>query len=163
MHVGIANPRWRGKRSRRMRNLQFYVSDKRPTTEIIITNTIYIMLGVDSPIYHTHVPSFPVCIFYMPKLTISPLVHVCVSKHWDGQNTCLQFLPPDLRVLLMVPIFNKKMHIKLWSCASLDYLWFVQDSWPVSMPIGSVYSATRVLWLPHTPTSTPGPPFTNMV
>ena len=33
MHVGIANPRWRGKRSRhsrRMRNPQFYVSGKRP-------------------------------------------------------------------------------------------------------------------------------------
>ena len=33
MHVGITNPRWRGKRSRhsrRMRNPQFYVSDKRP-------------------------------------------------------------------------------------------------------------------------------------
>ena len=33
MHVGIANPRWRGKRSqhsRRMHNPQFYVSDKRP-------------------------------------------------------------------------------------------------------------------------------------
>ena len=32
MHVGIANPRWRGKRtrhSRRMRNPQFYVSGKR--------------------------------------------------------------------------------------------------------------------------------------
>ena len=33
MHVGIANPRWRGKRSRhswRMRNLQYYVCGKRP-------------------------------------------------------------------------------------------------------------------------------------
>ena len=33
MHAGIANPRWRGKRSRkfrRMRNPQFYVSCKRP-------------------------------------------------------------------------------------------------------------------------------------
>ena len=33
MHVGIATPWWRGKRSqhsRRMRNLQFYVSGKRP-------------------------------------------------------------------------------------------------------------------------------------
>ena len=33
MHVGIANPRWRGKcswHSWRMRNLQFYVSGKRP-------------------------------------------------------------------------------------------------------------------------------------
>ena len=32
MHDGIANPRWRGKRSRhsrRMRNPQFYISDKR--------------------------------------------------------------------------------------------------------------------------------------
>ena len=32
MHVGIANPRWRGKRSRhsrRMRNPQFYISGKR--------------------------------------------------------------------------------------------------------------------------------------
>ena len=35
MHVGIANPRWWGKRSRhsrRMRNQQFYVAGKRPMT-----------------------------------------------------------------------------------------------------------------------------------
>ena len=30
MHVGFANSRWRGNRSRCMRNLQFYVSGKRP-------------------------------------------------------------------------------------------------------------------------------------
>ena len=33
MHVGIANPRWQGKRSlhsRRIRNPEFYVSDKKP-------------------------------------------------------------------------------------------------------------------------------------
>ena len=30
MHVGIANPRWQGKHSRRMRNPQFYVCGKRP-------------------------------------------------------------------------------------------------------------------------------------
>ena len=30
MYVGIANPRWRGKHSRHMRNPQFYVSGKRP-------------------------------------------------------------------------------------------------------------------------------------
>ena len=34
MHVGIANQRWRGKRSRRMRNPKFYVSDKRPMGHI---------------------------------------------------------------------------------------------------------------------------------
>ena len=36
MHAGIANPQWRGKRSRRsrhMRNPQFYVSGKRPMNE----------------------------------------------------------------------------------------------------------------------------------
>ena len=36
MHVGIANPWWRGKRSwhsRRMRNLQFNVSGKRPMAD----------------------------------------------------------------------------------------------------------------------------------
>ena len=34
MHVGIANPRWREKRSRRMRNPQFHISGKRPLTLI---------------------------------------------------------------------------------------------------------------------------------
>ena len=37
-HVGIANPRWRGKRfrnSRRMCNPQFYVSDKRPMWQLM--------------------------------------------------------------------------------------------------------------------------------
>ena len=44
MHVGIANPRWRGKRSRqsrRMRNPQFYVSGKRPMQHCrVICNAI---------------------------------------------------------------------------------------------------------------------------
>ena len=38
MHVGIVNPRWRGKcsrHSRRMRNLQFFVSGKRPMTPLV--------------------------------------------------------------------------------------------------------------------------------
>ena len=38
MHVGIANPRWREKRSkhsRRMRNPQFYVSGKRPMPTVL--------------------------------------------------------------------------------------------------------------------------------
>ena len=42
MHVGIANPRWRGKRSRysrRMRNPQFFVSDKRPMVGILRTSS----------------------------------------------------------------------------------------------------------------------------
>ena len=37
MHVGIAKPQWRGKRSRhsrRMRNSQFYVSVKRPMADL---------------------------------------------------------------------------------------------------------------------------------
>ena len=41
MHVGIANPRWRGKRSqhsRCMRNHQFYVSGKRPIVQYPWTN-----------------------------------------------------------------------------------------------------------------------------
>ena len=52
MHVGIANPRWRGKRSRhsrRMHNPQFYVSGNRPEAdsgaslfiEISQTNTVW--------------------------------------------------------------------------------------------------------------------------
>ena len=39
MHAWIANPQWRGKRtrhSRRMRNQQFYVSDKRPIRSQIV-------------------------------------------------------------------------------------------------------------------------------
>ena len=37
MHVGIANPRWPGKRSRRMRNPRFYVSGKRPIDREMFT------------------------------------------------------------------------------------------------------------------------------
>ena len=47
MHVGIAYPRWRGKRSRhsrRMRKPQFYVSDRRPMTKPIpITKYMLLM------------------------------------------------------------------------------------------------------------------------
>ena len=37
MHAGIANPRWRRKRSRRMRNPQYCVSGKRP---IVMTDVL---------------------------------------------------------------------------------------------------------------------------
>ena len=43
MHVGIANLRWRGKRSRHsrpMRNPQFYVSGKRPIAKYYLYVTI---------------------------------------------------------------------------------------------------------------------------
>ena len=52
MHVGIANPRWRGKRSRhsrRMRNPQFYVSGKRPMIQKDIpycTSNIIVVVGI---------------------------------------------------------------------------------------------------------------------
>ena len=45
MHVGIANPRWRGKRSRhsrRMRKSQFYVSGKRPRDDAMTTHNMYL-------------------------------------------------------------------------------------------------------------------------
>ena len=55
MHVGIANPRLRGKRyrhSRRMRNPQFYVSGKRPmnlaTIKLIFADDIPTMPGVSA-------------------------------------------------------------------------------------------------------------------
>ena len=55
MHVGITNPRWRGKRyrhSRRMRNPQFYVSGKRPmnltTINSIFADDIPTMPGVSA-------------------------------------------------------------------------------------------------------------------
>ena len=55
MHVGIANPRLRGKRyrhSRRMRNPQFYVSGKRPmnlaTIKSIFADDIPTMPGVST-------------------------------------------------------------------------------------------------------------------
>ena len=41
IHVGIANPRWHGKRSRhlrRMRNQQLYVSGKRPVDDVPVDN-----------------------------------------------------------------------------------------------------------------------------
>ena len=58
MHVGIANPRWRGKRSwhsRRMRNPQFYVSAKRPMSilELIITQSPDTDVGLQGPLLPT--------------------------------------------------------------------------------------------------------------
>ena len=47
MHVGIANPRWRGKRprhSRRMHNPQFYVSGKRPMRQCMDITAKYFMI-----------------------------------------------------------------------------------------------------------------------
>ena len=48
MHAGIANPRWRGKRSRhfrRMCNPRFYVSGKKPTVIAITIWRMWIMVG----------------------------------------------------------------------------------------------------------------------
>ena len=49
MRVGVANPQWRGKRSRhslRMRNPQLYVSGKRPTgmSRVLLGFIEYMML-----------------------------------------------------------------------------------------------------------------------
>ena len=41
MHVGIANRRWRGKRSRRMRNPNFYVSGERPIRQLPLGLTFF--------------------------------------------------------------------------------------------------------------------------
>ena len=56
IHVEIANPRWRGKRSRhsrRMRNPQFYVSDKMPIrrhgSDLIIRNSPYFSITKVEP------------------------------------------------------------------------------------------------------------------
>ena len=49
MHVGIANPRWRGKWSRhprRMRNPQFYVSGKRPMATNYYMNRWRVNTGI---------------------------------------------------------------------------------------------------------------------
>ena len=50
MHVGIANPRWRGKRSRhsrRMRELQCYVSGKRPMVLVYLVDHVYCQTNGD--------------------------------------------------------------------------------------------------------------------
>ena len=47
VHVGIANPRWRGKRSRhsrRMRNPQFYASGKRPAHGFAVLHTVLLLV-----------------------------------------------------------------------------------------------------------------------
>ena len=42
MHVGIANPRWRGKHSRRMRNPQFYISGKKTMARAVLCKRIFL-------------------------------------------------------------------------------------------------------------------------
>ena len=60
MHVGIANPRWRGKcsrHSRRMRNTQFYVSGKRPMVILqkrSLHPTRLSAVGSRHPLYHSN-------------------------------------------------------------------------------------------------------------
>ena len=74
MHVGIAKPRWRGKRSRHsrrhMRNLKFYISGKRPIQYVAYTILFCFVLlwlyhqfsvnsiGVSINILHTNAVSF---------------------------------------------------------------------------------------------------------
>ena len=60
MHAGIANPRWWGKRSRRMRNTQFCVSGKRSMDRISHkppgyhpSLSWYIALPLNHPIHYT--------------------------------------------------------------------------------------------------------------
>ena len=69
MHVGIANPRWRGKRSRhsrRMHNPQFYVSGKRPMTQ---RYALYVFL-------HSYAYSQPTPCLQVPWQSKEP-----VNKH----------------------------------------------------------------------------------
>ena len=85
MHVGIANPRWRGKRSRhsgRMLNPQFYVSDKRP----IALHTLEVSCSpLPSPL-----PSRPASFASSPRWAVcglSPMSPACLSRSTTGAAT----------------------------------------------------------------------------
>ena len=60
MHVGIANPWWRGKHSRHswcMRNPQFYVSGKRPMGHMLWVKSLIFALP-QSLLYWTHITKY---------------------------------------------------------------------------------------------------------
>ena len=97
MHVGIANPRWRGRHSRhsrRMRNPQFYVSGKRFMLEsdqttlqlsILISWLDNIWWQCISPLNSwTEIQYIPVCVLRLNvnslTLDISTLWHMNISQ-----------------------------------------------------------------------------------
>ena len=84
MHIGIANPQWRGKGardSRRMRNAQFYVSGKRPMDVICslyrATFVVFFLKLFDSR--HVGKITFACAlhfqVFYFREFSLTPFVH----------------------------------------------------------------------------------------
>ena len=92
MHVGIANPRWRGKRSRnsrRMRNPQFYVSGKRPMGSytllslLIASSILRHKLQLNAwTAYNKAAPDSPISVHQMKPYTPPSVMPTAVHMPW---------------------------------------------------------------------------------
>ena len=101
MHVGIANPRWRGKRSRhfqRIRNPQFYVSGKRPI--------------------HCITPNQHDSLFKPRKLNVHICVHICTKRN------CCQWM---VRLSIQVFISRPNYYTRCISSTKKTIQWI--DDW----------------------------------
>ena len=124
MHVGVANPRCRGKRSRRsrrMRNPQFYVSGKRPMQDEWALILSEISATCATSLLNTNVFS---CFWYNlhDKGSYLPVMNQCwfiqwVRIVWNDMN------PYTYSLFLTIPIFQfvGQVYSFFYKCISWIY------------------------------------------
>ena len=87
MHIGIPDPRWRGKRSRhsrRMRNPQFYVYGKKPMASV--------NYGLGTPIYHLTIWQGSLILWVVMEIGRQLVASVfCIWKNCFFEKACVQF------------------------------------------------------------------------
>ena len=94
MHAGIANPRWREKRSRhswRMRHPQFYVSDKRPIISNVQGRYACIVLLNISISIRRYMQRYSDCINHNSQCVFSIKLGAFVTTLTHWQHITLRF------------------------------------------------------------------------
>ena len=155
MHVGSANPRWRGKRSRhsrRMRNPPLYVSGKTPIDGWVIAEwlAVWPQQGVAKDTFKLLVPPVqswqPVFVFFY--LAASARIHVLMSPPYNVMYVhlsvrCKQPSPDTTRC-------SDQSVIPLSLCHS--FFWRMGHGRVVST-LASVVGVEMCLWDPGAPSS----------
>ena len=130
MHVVIANPRWRGKRSRhsrRMHNLQVYVSGKRPMVLILFTRNIPV--SATEGLHHS-LENTNTIIFISLYITLMSLVslHRIYDSSYAIFTSLLQFWMLHLMFLCFFRwmVFSCKTHtnckayMRYWTIVTIN-------------------------------------------
>ena len=139
MHFGIANPRWRGKRSRhsrRMRNPQFYISGKRPMGNWVTATVIICTMLQDLTCIKPVACEYKYTKRWLLSIKISKLMHsyffivdnIFIFASWGNITMTGKMFPVSIQNTINLGIITaveNEMEI-----FSTTYSWIVEsDNW----------------------------------